>query len=353
MRDYAKVSPLFWTRGSGKRLRGDADGQVLALYLVTCPAANMIGIYYVPLVAIAHETGLGIERATQATSRLATAGFAFYDDEHELAWVPNMASYQIGDELKVGDKRRGGPIRAELDKIGRHPYVRAFWNRYGEAYGLGVCPLDHTSTPEPSPLQGPPKGDALHSGRAGEEQEKSRSIGASAGAPAVAAVAAPPTPPILVVQDGRPDEKKAKRDPVIAMREDWQPTQEHLDHLRAQGLRSEDVVEDFRAHWIAERKRKNADDWSATFRQNISRILRTDWLLEKFRMGEGERARAAWPDDPPPPPEREYTAAEIAAIDARLEAAMRPSPEIGFALTADPPMPGDPRLPPVFAGGGT
>jgi hypothetical protein len=147
MRDYAKVSPLFWTRGSGKRLRGDADAQVLALYLVTCPNANMVGIYYVPFVAIAHETGLGAERAEAALSRIATSGFAFYDPENELAWVPNMASYQIGDELKEGDKRRGGAIRAELEKIGRHPYVRAFWNTYGAGYGLVRAPGGRATRP--------------------------------------------------------------------------------------------------------------------------------------------------------------------------------------------------------------
>ena len=32
MRDYSKVSPQFWTRGSGKKLRGNADAQVLARF---------------------------------------------------------------------------------------------------------------------------------------------------------------------------------------------------------------------------------------------------------------------------------------------------------------------------------
>ena len=38
------VSPLFWTGDPGKALRGDPDAQRLALYLLTCPNANMIGI---------------------------------------------------------------------------------------------------------------------------------------------------------------------------------------------------------------------------------------------------------------------------------------------------------------------
>ena len=66
MREYARVAPQFWTRGSGKRLRGDSDAQVLAMYVVTCPAANMIGIYYVPFVSIAYETGLSEKRTRAA-----------------------------------------------------------------------------------------------------------------------------------------------------------------------------------------------------------------------------------------------------------------------------------------------
>ena len=53
MRDYAKVSPAFWTRGSGKRLRGNIHAQLLGLYVVTCPNANMLGIYYLPEPTIA------------------------------------------------------------------------------------------------------------------------------------------------------------------------------------------------------------------------------------------------------------------------------------------------------------
>lgn len=76
MRDYAKISPLFWTRGSGKQLRGNAHAQLVAIYLVTCPAANMIGIYYQPLVTIAHEIGLSIDETRAALATCSYAGFA-------------------------------------------------------------------------------------------------------------------------------------------------------------------------------------------------------------------------------------------------------------------------------------
>lgn len=151
MRDYAKVSPQFWTKGSGKRLRGDPDAQVLALYLVTCPSANMIGIYYVPFVAIAHETGLGEKRAKAAMARLTVAGFADYDDDAELAWVPNMAAYQIGDTISGGDKRHKG-VTGELSKYTGHRFAERFLETYGTAYGIAHA-SPKRATPG-SPFQG-------------------------------------------------------------------------------------------------------------------------------------------------------------------------------------------------------
>ena len=58
MRDYGTVAPTFWTRGTGKALRGNADAQLMALYLCTCPNATVTGLFYLPLVTIMHETGL-------------------------------------------------------------------------------------------------------------------------------------------------------------------------------------------------------------------------------------------------------------------------------------------------------
>ncbi len=38
MRDYAVVSPRFWTGDTGRFLRQHPDAQRLALYLMTCPS---------------------------------------------------------------------------------------------------------------------------------------------------------------------------------------------------------------------------------------------------------------------------------------------------------------------------
>ena len=57
MRDYGIVSPRFWIGETGKKLRGNPNEQVLALYLMTSPHANMIGVFHCPILYMAHETG--------------------------------------------------------------------------------------------------------------------------------------------------------------------------------------------------------------------------------------------------------------------------------------------------------
>lgn len=137
MRDYARVAPTFWTKGSGKRLRGKPDAQLLGLYLLTCSSANMIGLYYLPLVTLCHETGLTPKEAREAFSETAKADFAHYDEAAEMVWVPNGASFQMGEGTEIGDKRRKGLVR-ELKPYLGHPFATQFSAKYGPLYRLDL-----------------------------------------------------------------------------------------------------------------------------------------------------------------------------------------------------------------------
>ena len=156
MRAYAKVSPVFWTRGSGKRLRGDGVAQAVAFHLATGPQANMVGLYHVALPTIAHETGHDEDAVRAALERIAAAGFAYYDEEAELAYVPNALEIEIGPgkRLSAGDNRRKG-ILNQLATLGPHRFVHQFWDRYDPIYDLGPRPFKAPSEPLPSPSEGP------------------------------------------------------------------------------------------------------------------------------------------------------------------------------------------------------
>ncbi len=138
MRDYAKVSPRFWLGETGKELRkAGAEAQVVAFYLMTSPHANMLGLYYLPVLYLAHETGLGLEGASKGLQRASEAGFCSYDHDSEMVWVHEMAAWQVGEALKPGDNRCAG-IRNEYASLPENAFLSAFYGRYKTDFHLDV-----------------------------------------------------------------------------------------------------------------------------------------------------------------------------------------------------------------------
>lgn len=162
MRDYGVVSPKFWIGETGKALRGNAQAQVLALYLMTCPHANMIGVFHCPVLYMAHETGLGMEGASKALQSLIEAGYCTYDEASETVFVHRMAAYQVAESLKAGDNRVKG-VEREWQNIGPAVLKQAFFAIYSVAFHL---PSDGNRN---SPLQAPSK--PLASQEQEQEQE--------------------------------------------------------------------------------------------------------------------------------------------------------------------------------------
>jgi len=137
MRDYAKVSPHFWTGSTGKQLRKCPESIVVAMYLMTCPHANMLGLYYMPLLYVAHETGLGMEGASKGLEWACNAGFCSYDETSEMVWVHEMARFQIAEKLKDTDKRSIG-VQNEYNSLPSNPYLTRFFDKYSQAFCMTV-----------------------------------------------------------------------------------------------------------------------------------------------------------------------------------------------------------------------
>jgi hypothetical protein len=162
MRDYAKVGPQFWIGKTGKALRrAGADAQIVGMYLLTSPHANMLGLYYLAKESIAHETGLGAARASVALLACAGAGFCSYDDETEMVWVHEMAFYQIAEVLLVNDKRIKG-VQNEYNGLPDNPFLAGFFTKYSEPFGMTtlrggfrseIIPIEAPTKPLPSQEQ--------------------------------------------------------------------------------------------------------------------------------------------------------------------------------------------------------
>ena len=135
MRSYSQIVPTFWMRGSGKKLRGNPVAQVLALYFMTAPQSNLIGLYYISINSIVAETGL-TEEQIHETLPLIT-DIVSYDLANEIAYLPMHAAYQIGDYMHGNDKRKQLVLK-DLELVGSHPFVDEFLNKYGDSYHLKI-----------------------------------------------------------------------------------------------------------------------------------------------------------------------------------------------------------------------
>lgn len=178
MREYSRVSPQFWIGATGKRLRAaGVEAQLVAAYLVTSPHANMLGLYYLPRMYIAHETGLGEKGASKGLARAIETGFCSYDDATDTVWVHEMASYQIGEALSVTDKRCVG-IQREYDALQENPFLPAFFDRYATAFHMtrarGKPPKPPTPSEGPSEPHRSQEQAQAHAQAQAQEQEQAQ-----------------------------------------------------------------------------------------------------------------------------------------------------------------------------------
>jgi hypothetical protein len=131
---------------TGREIRKQGvNAQLLALYLLTSPHSNMIGLYWCPIAYMAHETGLTLDGASKALQRLVDIKFCNYDESSEVIWVFEMARYQIGDQLSPKDKQAKG-VQNTYDDLPKNPFLADFFSRYSSAF----CMSDERSCEAPS-----------------------------------------------------------------------------------------------------------------------------------------------------------------------------------------------------------
>jgi len=155
MRDFSKISPKFWTGHTGTEIRAlGLEAQVVALYLMTNPHANMIGLYYLPLPYMACDMGLSVEQVTATLASLHQIGFCEYSTKTQHVWVHEMLHYQLGHSLKLHDNRVQAVNQCYEDLPSRVPFLGRFYERYGAHFHLkarsphpAVCPDTLSSDP--------------------------------------------------------------------------------------------------------------------------------------------------------------------------------------------------------------
>lgn len=250
MRDYASVVPQFWTGETGRALKeAGHETLIVALYLMTCPHSNMIGLYYLPTLYLAHETGLGEEGALKGLARASEAGFCSYDKASEHVFVHSMARFQVAESLKPGDNRVKGVINA-LSKAPKGPLVQAFIAAYNDAFNLEF------DVPAEAPCK------PLASQEQEQEQEQEQARGKTPSPRKPKKTKAPEITFAAWADSLGDDSAVAADDPIFA----W---------ANSTGINSDWIA---LAWWVFEARYsdnpKTYTDWRAVFRKAV----REDWL---------------------------------------------------------------------------
>lgn len=136
LRKYAKVAPTLWIGETGLRLREAGPAALLvALYLLTSPNSNMLGLYYQPVGAIAAETGLTLEGVMQGLRGAIEAGFCHYDARTSMVWVVEMAHFQMDMAFAPTDNRVKG-VQKDYDALVDNPFLAPWFDHYAADFHL-------------------------------------------------------------------------------------------------------------------------------------------------------------------------------------------------------------------------
>lgn len=266
MRDYGKVSPQFWIGKTGRDLKAQGpEALIVSMYLLTNPHANMIGMYYLPVVYIAHETGLGLEGAWKGLRRGVEVGFCHYDDASEVVWVPEMATYQIAVSLKANDNRCVG-IQKEYDAQPKNAFLSEFYEKYKDAFHLRT--KRNSSAENGRGVEGASKPLGSQEQEQEKEQDKPRS---NAG---VRENNRPGPNAANAVIDDRPPSRGSPAAGKFEMYAGWRPDDDFLMKAAQWGLTmteppEETVLAEFVTYWCAEGKAFHHAQWEQKFAQSL------------------------------------------------------------------------------------
>lgn len=142
MNYYGVLFSSFWDGDTGRAIAaaGGKDAQLVALYLTSCKAATMIGLFPLRIEDIALDiatlTPRQVEAALEVLGRPSIA-FAQYDKRTMHIWVRQMAWYRLTlqkGQLSPDDNRAKGTKRL-YDNLKPNPFLTPFYEHYRKLIG--------------------------------------------------------------------------------------------------------------------------------------------------------------------------------------------------------------------------
>ena len=143
---FRTIDTALWTDAKVRALHPDA--KLLFLYLITNTHTHVGGIYYLPDVVVAHETGLPLARIAELWDTLSIGypgldgvGLVRRDSENEVVWVVNMLRFQ-GRGPKVVRC-----VANHIKTLHKSVLIKEFLASYPDVKkALGRYPIDRVSS---------------------------------------------------------------------------------------------------------------------------------------------------------------------------------------------------------------
>jgi len=145
------VDERFWSGETGRELKLlGKDAQLLALFLVTNPMANPLGLYNFTIEHVVRYLPMTVDEARLAMDALIGVDFVSYNDDTGMVFVHNMVSYQNGFNLKVTDTRLVSIHNKLRELPANEPLVQKFKSMYSDYLHI---PKDNQPVMKLKPLQ--------------------------------------------------------------------------------------------------------------------------------------------------------------------------------------------------------
>lgn len=145
------VDEKFWSGETGRELKMlGKDAQLLALFLITNPMANPLGLYNFTIEHVVRYLPMSVDEARLAMDALIGVDFVSYNDDTGMVFVHNMVSYQNGFNLKVTDTRLVSIHNKLRELPANEPLVQKFKAMYSDYLHL---PKDNQPVLKLKPLQ--------------------------------------------------------------------------------------------------------------------------------------------------------------------------------------------------------
>lgn len=136
MSNYGKIEGTFWTGNTGRQIvSAGQEAVIVSVYLMSSPHANMLGLYYLPIVYLCHDTGLTEEGALKGLARASEAGFCEYDRASSWVWIRNMAFWRVERTLKPEDNRVK-KVASAYAELPNNPFLGDFFDHYTADFHL-------------------------------------------------------------------------------------------------------------------------------------------------------------------------------------------------------------------------